>query len=72
MNSDDIEPVVVINQRKPWFGGDGIVQLEACIQNPLVCAGSQVFVEVRVKNESRRRVSVLFNNNTKINLGSRY
>jgi hypothetical protein len=51
-----MEPIIVLNKRKPWFGGDGAVQLEACVQNPMVCSGNQVFVAVRVKNESRRRV----------------
>ncbi|KND03682.1 uncharacterized protein SPPG_01150 [Spizellomyces punctatus DAOM BR117] len=50
------EPIRAKNHRKVWFGGAGEVQLEGTIQKSFFCSGNDVYVELRVKNDSKRRV----------------
>ncbi|KAI8592016.1 hypothetical protein BDZ88DRAFT_409323 [Geranomyces variabilis] len=53
-NGDD--PVRARNHRRPWFSGGGEVHIEGTIQKSCFTSGSDVYVELRVRNESRRRV----------------
>ena len=50
----------VRNNRPVWFGGPGQVHLEGAIKTSFFCSGNDVYVEVRVRNESKRRVSLTF------------
>ncbi|KAI9092801.1 hypothetical protein DFS34DRAFT_276046 [Phlyctochytrium arcticum] len=49
-------PIRARNRRKAWFGGSGEVQLEGTTQKSFFCSGNDVYVEVRVKNDSKCRV----------------
>ncbi|KAI8910606.1 hypothetical protein DFJ77DRAFT_101717 [Powellomyces hirtus] len=50
------EPIRAKNHRRVWFGGAGEVHIEGTIQKSYFCSGNDVYVELRVRNESRRRV----------------
>ncbi|KAJ3278375.1 hypothetical protein HK104_002391, partial [Borealophlyctis nickersoniae] len=50
------EPIRARNHRRVWMGGAGEVHLEGTIKTSLFVSGNDVYVEVRVKNESKRRV----------------
>ncbi|KAJ3037489.1 hypothetical protein HDV00_001664 [Rhizophlyctis rosea] len=58
-NHPDIrnEPIHVHNRRKVLLGGPGEVHLEGAIKTSFFRSGNDVYVEVRVRNESKRRVS---------------
>jgi hypothetical protein len=53
------EPVLAMNERKLFMGGDGTVQLESSIKSNFVTAGTNISIQVRVKNSSRKRVQGL-------------
>ncbi|KAI9012799.1 hypothetical protein BC832DRAFT_548054 [Gaertneriomyces semiglobifer] len=50
------DPVRARNHRKVWFGGAGEVHIEGTVQKSFFCSGSDVYVQLRVRNDSRRRV----------------
>jgi hypothetical protein len=54
------EPANEINMKQLWMGGSGAVTLEGTLSEKLFQSGGNVSVQVRVKNDTKRRVSKSF------------
>jgi hypothetical protein len=52
-------PGLVMNERKLFMGGDGTVQLESSIKSNFVTSGTNISIQIRVKNSTRKRVQGL-------------
>ncbi|CAG8586625.1 7268_t:CDS:2 [Funneliformis mosseae] len=53
------KPVDGVNMKQLWMGGTGAVTLEGTLAETLFQSGGNVSVQVRVKNETKRRVQGL-------------
>jgi len=51
------QPIDGINMKQLWMGGSGAVTLEGTLSETLFQSGGNVSVQVRVKNETKRRVN---------------
>jgi hypothetical protein len=50
------ESVTATNERKLFMGGDGAVQLQSIISSNFVTSGTNISIQVRVKNETKKRI----------------
>ncbi|CAI2169112.1 5439_t:CDS:2 [Funneliformis geosporum] len=53
------QPVDGVNMKQLWMGGSGAITLEGTLAETLFQSGGNVSVQVRVKNETKRRVQGL-------------